>query len=377
MAMWPKIKFILSASFLSLIIGLIALYYTIRGTKISLVADVTAESNVMDVRTPLRDLAILFQGEDVQKENLNLKILSVRLVNEGEANILENYFDSRIPWGLRVDGGRLIEARITGSNSQYLSDSLHPRTANGAEVTFDKIIFDRGKYVALELLVLHNKGVEPQVKPFGKIAGMDNIPIRNSFRDRDQEGFSSKVFRGPIAVQIARTIAYFLIGLATAVAVGFSIFGISTIPAGIRKRSRLKRIGYLAKEEQAEKEKKRQALLHIFVEDGLPGLKRTRRMMESNDHMAKALPVWAESQLDLPPELRHHITPDGEYVVVRSPSVFRYLEQSGLVKRNGSTVEVDPEARELASSLIEQLSEFDEDADARSDERPRSEGKEK
>jgi hypothetical protein len=64
MAIWPKVKFILSASFLSLLIGLVALYYTVRRTRRNLVVDVTSESNVMDVRTPLKDLSILFQGQE-------------------------------------------------------------------------------------------------------------------------------------------------------------------------------------------------------------------------------------------------------------------------------------------------------------------------
>ncbi len=363
MAMWPKLKFIVSASFLSLVIGLVALYYPVRGTKVNLAVDVAAESNVMDVRTPLKDLAILFQGQDVQKESLNLRILSVRLANEGEANILENYFDSRIPWGLRIDGGRLIEARITGSNSQYLLENLHPQISEGTEVTFEKIIFDKGKYVNLELLVLHNKNVEPQVRPVGKIAGMDGIPVRNSFREHDQEGLTSKAFKGPIAVQIARTIAYFLIGLTTAIAVGFTAFGISRIPSAFKKRARLKCIGYLPKEKSDEKEKKRQVLLQIFVEDGMSGLKLARKMLESENFLARSLSehrVRIEDRADVPVHMRSHVLSDGAHVVIHDYPPLRYLVEAGLVRRNGRTVEVDPEALELATNLIEQLSEFDE-----------------
>src|SRR5882724_9927306 len=134
MSIWPKAKFILSASFLSLVIGLVALYYTVRRTRTNLVVDVTSESNVMDVRTPLKDLSILFQGQDIQKENANLRILGVREVNEGEANILESHFDSKIPWGLHIEGGHLIEARVTESNSEYLSNTLHPRVTGNDEV---------------------------------------------------------------------------------------------------------------------------------------------------------------------------------------------------------------------------------------------------
>src|SRR5260370_25256979 len=124
MSIWPKAKYLLSASFLSLIVALLTFYYEVQRTKTNLVVDVLSESNVMDVRTPLKDLSILFQCSDIQKENSNLRILEVHIVNQGDTNILDNDFDSRIPWGLRIDGGRLIEARITGSNSQYLSGNL-------------------------------------------------------------------------------------------------------------------------------------------------------------------------------------------------------------------------------------------------------------
>jgi len=82
-SIWNKARFLLSASFLSLLIGFVALYYTVRRTRTNLVVDVTSESNVMDVRTPVKDLSILFQGQDIEKENANLRIFGVRLVNEG------------------------------------------------------------------------------------------------------------------------------------------------------------------------------------------------------------------------------------------------------------------------------------------------------
>jgi hypothetical protein len=338
-----------------------------------LVVDVISESNVMDVRTPLKDLSILFQGQDIQKENSNLRILGVRLVNEGDTNVLEGYFDSRIPWGLRIDGGRLIEARVTGSNSQYLSDNLHPRVTGG-EVDFDKVIFDKAKYVALELLVLHDKNVEPQVTPVGKIAGMDSIPIRNSFRERDQEGFKAKVFKGPIPVQIVRIIAYSLIGLSAVIVVSLVILGIGSIRSRIKKRSRRKWVRYLPREGSPEKEKKRQALLDIFVENGLPGLKRVQEVLNSEDSVAKEFRprrVSVEKAAVLGPPLiaKMQLTEDGRYFYIPSP--LESLIEAGLVHRTDKTIEVDAEARDLLSKLIGQLSEFDEEHD--SSPKPKSE----
>jgi hypothetical protein len=366
MSIWPKAKFILSASFLSLVIGLVALYYTVRRTRTNLVVDVTSESNVMDVRTPLKDLSILFQGQDIQKQNSNLRILGVRLVNDGDTNILENFFDSRIPWGLRIDGGRLIEARVTGSNSQYLSDNLHPKVAGGDEVDFDKVIFDRGKYVALELLVLHDKNIEPQVRPTGKIAGMDTIPIRNSFREQDQEGFKAKVFKGPIPVQIVRIIAYFLFGLCTVIVVGLITAGIRNIPSRIRKRSRRRWVRFLPKQASSENEKKRQALLDIFIEQGLPGLKSIQKMLYTEESMANAFQkrrVLLGEGGNLDPHLIGHmqITQDGQNFFIPSP--FESLVEAGLVRRTDNAIEVDSEGRDLLSNLIGQLSGFDKQSE--------------
>lgn len=362
---WPKAKFLLSASFLSLLIGLVALYYTVRRTRTNLIVDVTSESNVMDVRTPRKDLSILFQGQDIQKENSNLRILGIRLVNEGDTNILENHFDSRIPWGLRIGGGRLIEARVTGSNSEYLSSNLHPRVTGGDEVDFDKLIFDKGKYVSLELLVLHEKNVEPQVTTVGKIAGMDTIPIRNSFRELDQEGFRTKAFKGPIAVQIVRTIVYFLIGLAAVIAVGIAVAGILSIPSGLRKRSRRKKARYLLREGSPETEKKRLILVDAFIEEGTPGLKRIQAALNDPEILASAV-VSRRRLQRIREDARspvQAISQSNGFTVVEISTPLDLVVETGLVRRNGPKIEVDPDLPRLLKNLIEQVSQFDDKSD--------------
>src|SRR5260370_24985188 len=107
MSIWPKAKYLLSASFLSLIVALLTFYYEVQRTKTNLVVDVLSESNVMDVRTPLKDLSILFQGSDIQKETSNLRILELHLENGVVPNLLDTNFYTRTPWGLRIARARL------------------------------------------------------------------------------------------------------------------------------------------------------------------------------------------------------------------------------------------------------------------------------
>jgi hypothetical protein len=55
-----------------------------------------------------------------------------------------------------------------------------------------------------------------------------------------------------------------------------------------------------------------------------------------------------------------HSVPDEGFVMLRERSSFNSLVDAGLVRQDGKTVEVDPEALELLSNLIGQLSAFDE-----------------
>jgi hypothetical protein len=184
-----RLKYFLSASFISLVLGFLGLYYTLRGSRTHLIMDIAAESNVLDVKHPIADLSILFEGRGIEEEKSNLKVLTIRLINDGEVNIHENDFDSRIPFGFQVDGGRVVRAQLSGSNSSYMSDNLHPRVESPNRVVVDKIIFDKGKFVAIDLLVLLPKNATPKIKPLGKIAGLDEIPVTNSFQDREPTRF--------------------------------------------------------------------------------------------------------------------------------------------------------------------------------------------
>jgi hypothetical protein len=76
--------------------------------------DIAADSNVL--RHPIPDLATLFQNRDIEKDNSNLTILTIRVINDGEANIHDNDFDSPMGFGLQEtlvepDGKRFGDVR--------------------------------------------------------------------------------------------------------------------------------------------------------------------------------------------------------------------------------------------------------------------------
>jgi hypothetical protein len=214
-------------------------------------------------------LAILFQGLDIEEEKSNLKILTVRVINDGEANIHENDYDSRTPFGLQIDGGRVVRAQVVGANSSYLSDNLHPHVEGPNQILMDKIIFDKGKFVSLEILVLHPKSTNPKLKPMGKIAGLDEISVTNSFQDRDQRSFVDQVFSGPTAIQISRAIAYSFFALISIIIMGFSIAGLASIRSKWKKWTRRRIASQIPELASPDQEKKRKVIEQIFVDHGL------------------------------------------------------------------------------------------------------------
>ena len=44
----------------------------------------------------------------------------MRVGNDGEVDVTEDNFENDLPWGLRLVGGRLIEARLVDAGSDYL-----------------------------------------------------------------------------------------------------------------------------------------------------------------------------------------------------------------------------------------------------------------
>jgi hypothetical protein len=247
--------------------------------------DIAAESNVLDVKHPIPDLSILFEGRDIEEERSNLKILTIRVINDGESNIHENDFDSRIPFGLQIDDGVVVRAQIVGANSTYLTDNLRPQVQAPNRILFEKVIFDRGKFVSLEILILHKKAARPRITPLGKIAGLDQISVTDSFSDHQQETFLQQVFRGAVAIQIARTIAYALIALGTVIAVGFSIAGISSTYSNWKKHQRRRKLASLPLMRMSEHVKIREALNEIFVENGIKGLIQMREYLEQPEQL--------------------------------------------------------------------------------------------
>lgn|GEM_PF-6991110 len=229
---------------LALIFGSVGVYSVFHEKKPSLLFEITNEANVLDVYKPLDNLKIIFENEDIQEKKLNLKIVTVKISNDGEINILQSYFDHNIDWGFRVYNAKIIDdARILNSSSSYIQSNLKPSIKDGNTVNFKKIILEKGAYFTIEVLLLHNKNIEPTIKYVGKIAGINFVPPVYTWREASEVTFFKTFFYGGFKVTFFRGLLSALAVFASLLFLGFLAALISIFTDNIRTRSR-KRVIY-------------------------------------------------------------------------------------------------------------------------------------
>ena len=97
MSLFKQLNFWLTAiTIASLGIGVLSVFLTVlalREPEPAVVFETISETNVFDLRRSLEDLSVIFRGQDVQQQNLNLRILTLNIKNSGDVDILTSYFD--------------------------------------------------------------------------------------------------------------------------------------------------------------------------------------------------------------------------------------------------------------------------------------------
>ena len=243
--------------------------------------EIVRETDVLDVRTPVEDLQITFQNEDIQGENLNLRIYAMRVINNGEVDILQTQFDQDQAWGLQVVGGRVIEARPIEASSSYLNEKSNPQVSSQNVVQFDQAIVEKGQFFAFNMLVVHAKDVTPEIVALGKIAGIDEIVVTRAPVEVEGPGFLSDLFAGGWAVQLVRAIL-FLMGAAVvlgllAAAVMFYDF----LTAALRRR----RIENSVVVKTLTSQKQRNLLSEVYLNHGMTGVSDLREKLSSTEQL--------------------------------------------------------------------------------------------
>lgn len=198
---------------MAIIFGAITLYLGFyKEVKPDLNFVITADSSVLDVKENLGSLDVIYENESLSKRRQDLRFITFRVVNQGNAPILSNYYDKNDPVGFEVIDGELAdEPTLLNASNDYLKEKLLTNTTPDNKVLFSNVILEPNEYFELKVLVLHEIGKKPYIEAFGKIATVNSIKVLRNFTSVNKLSFLEITFGGGFFTNLARLFSFGLI----------------------------------------------------------------------------------------------------------------------------------------------------------------------
>ena len=262
-----------------------SIFLTLREPETRVTFEIISATDVLDLRRSLKDLRIEFRGQDLQEQDLNLKVVKINVANVGETHIRAGDY-SNIDWGIRVVGGQVIEAKVDRSNVANVISTNDLRYIGSDTIGFPKIVFDKRDAFAIELLLLHPNDAEPDIVPIGKIAGVKNFDLKAPPLPGQAVGFVGQAFGGSSSVLAVRSGGYFFGSIIIFFAIVFGLLGAATMLDSVKARLRRKRVLQTEAIKQIDRVSIRDSLIDLYGSTGLSGLRRLSDIMHCRAAMA-------------------------------------------------------------------------------------------
>lgn len=132
-------------------------------------------SNVFEINSENKDIKILFRDKDILKEKLNLRVVTLKIINDGKSDIAPNNFDLiNEPFGIAVSKGKIISAEIDEPSLQSLLNIQDKTKSDSLHFFFKSFIFPKKQFFFVRLTLLYSvdKG-QPLIYSIGRIANTD------------------------------------------------------------------------------------------------------------------------------------------------------------------------------------------------------------
>jgi hypothetical protein len=267
-----KIKEIFSSKLIGITVGIIGILgslttmyaFFFNESRSALQYEIVADTSVLDIRADLSKLEILYDKSNLKERKENLRIITVRIVNTGNVNILKDSYDDEEPLGLKTEGGNIIETPdVLEGSTQYLKNNVKMYLVSPEMVKFSKVIIEPREYFTIKLLILHKEEILPKFIPVGKIAGIKSIKVVNIVESKKNQSFFAEVFSGAILIQFVRLFLYGLIAIVTTIGIILLIVQISDF---FNQRKRKTIVGKFKKSKGYSYEETEDIIFRLFIE---------------------------------------------------------------------------------------------------------------
>lgn len=203
---WSFLGFVISVAF-----GVVGIYTAfIYQRKPDLIVQRLSQDPVYNLKENISKLDILFDGEDIRKNSQTLTLLTLRVRNNGNSDIVPSSFDQNFLPQIGIGNCKVIKAEISAASNEYLRQAAKIDSADGSVYNMQPVIIEPSEYFDIKALLLHGMSEVPHVTVKGKIAGAPHISLLEKSEQKNQLGFWPQTFGGDFLVQSSRVFVYFL-----------------------------------------------------------------------------------------------------------------------------------------------------------------------
>ena len=225
---------------LALVFGALAIYTSFfQERKPNLKYEILSNTPVLDIHEQLSKLSIVYAGRDIKESGQSLSVMTIRIINDGQQDILKSHYDENDPVGLAIVNGEIIETpELLYASNSYLQNNLRVMPETSYKIRFSNVILERGEFFILKLLIIQTgASIPPDVGPVGKVAGIKEIEVTRPYKENFKQSFWIHTFGGNWLVQIIRIIAYTILSILALL----SLIGLSSIAEKVKRRLLVKK----------------------------------------------------------------------------------------------------------------------------------------
>jgi hypothetical protein len=270
---------------LAVIFGGIAVYTSFFQDKNpNLEFVIEAETPVLDLNEDIKNLDILYKGINIKKQNKNLSVMSLNIINNSNVTILKGFYDDLSPVKIEIENADIVDKpQIIGSSNKYLGDNLNVELDSTGCIYLPKLIMEGQENYSISLLLLHENGTNTKIKALGKIAGQkDGIKVIQNYQASNETGFWQRLIQGNIWIHIVRFLGYLISLIVIVLAI---VLPIALISETISENRKKKRVKNYKQKKQIENSPETDAVFELYLDNSLELLVRSQKLLTNNSRL--------------------------------------------------------------------------------------------
>jgi len=185
-----------------------------KDSKPEIVFDVISGTPVLSVKENLSKLLIAYDGLNLNEQQENLILMTVRIRNEGSVDITQDDYFRELPFGMIISNGSIAETpTIIDASNTVIGDILKLTYDTLNRIEFNKIPINKGQYFTVKILAICNENEFPTITPIGNVRGMNKpFPVRLTYiyGQNERSTWLQKIFIGSFDIHVLRFLLYIL-----------------------------------------------------------------------------------------------------------------------------------------------------------------------